>query len=459
MLSRRRFLTSASAAAPAFALRAQERPASAPQHCEEAPLPAPLLALRNRTGDIHPITTEEREARIDLARDLMKQHNLDAMVITGGASLEYYCGTRWGNSERLFAWVLPQAAAPFVICPQLERDHLAEALQRFPERETTLTYLWQDNEDPYIIFRRVLADGGLSTATLGFEEHMPYAFTHALADACPTVKWVPAMPVIAGQRSIKTDSELALMRLANQITLEVYRAVYLACGPGDPVSKFNSLVNRGYARCGVRGEVMCNTGPASASPHGSGRPQVIREHDIVLIDDGCQVDGYWSDISRTFVYGTPTDLQRKVFDTVHSAQSAALAAARPGATMKSVDDAARGIILQAGYGPEYAYFTHRLGHGIGLDMHEWPYLTGSNPQKLLPGMCFSDEPGIYIPGKFGVRLEDDMHITADGAQLFTPQSPSLTEPFSVAAISAPNDGGPARNGGTPELPPASAPKP
>jgi Xaa-Pro dipeptidase len=195
---------------------------------------------------------------------------------------------------------------------------------------------------------------------------------------------------------------------------------------------FTALVDAGYARCGVRGEASCQVAAFSAQPHGSPTPQIIGENQIVLIDDGCYVQGYQSDISRSFVYGKATDRQKVVFDAVHRAQSAALAAARPGVEMQAVDAAARDAITAAGFGPGYKHFTHRVGHGIGMDMHEWYYLVRGNARKLEPNMTFSDEPGIYLaddPEPFGIRLEDDMHITEGGAKLFTPQSPGLEHPF------------------------------
>ena len=200
--------------------------------------------------------------------------------------------------------------------------------------------------------------------------------------------------------------------------------------------QFTQMIDAAYTRCGVVGEASCQVGEYSALPHGSLQPQVIREGEIILIDDGCFVEGYQSDISRTFVLGDAAspklDKQRKVFDIVHQAQAAALAAARPGVECQAIDAAARAVITGAGYGPDYKHFTHRLGHGIGMDMHEWPYLVRGNATPLVSGMCFSDEPGIYIAGEFGVRLEDDWHLTEDGGRMFTPQSPSLENPFAKA---------------------------
>jgi Xaa-Pro dipeptidase len=443
MISRRRFLLTAAATAPTLALHAQkkrdEKPAAPPPSAAPAPagddtLPAPIAGLTNRTKDIVPITVEERNNRLDLARELMKQYGMDAVLITTGASLRYFSSAQWGQSERLFAYVIPQSAAPFVVCPYLERDHLNEIMPSFPERETTLTYLWYENEDPYDILRRGLAESSITTGTLGLEEHTQYAFANGIARGCPALKIVSATPVTAGCRSLKSPAELALLKLANQITFDVYKAVYLSCAPGDTNHKFVDLINRAYARCGVRGEASLNVGIYSAIPHGSAKPQIIHEREMVLIDDGCTVDGYTSDISRSFVYGTPTDEQRAVFEIVHNAQDAALAAAGPGVPMQIVDAAARQVIVKAGYGPGYDYFTHRVGHGIGLDMHEWPYLVQGNTQKMVAGMVFSNEPGIYIPQKFGIRLEDDMFITDHGAEMFTMQSPSLMDPFAIPAV-------------------------
>ena len=439
MLSRRRFLlTAAAASAAAPSLRAQHNPAPKPATaaaaaCDDSPLPAPIYALTDRTRDVTPISANERNARLDRARELMKEYGIDAILLTTGASLFYFTGAHWRESERLFAYIIPQAAAPFIVCPALERDHLSDLLLHFPERETTLTYLWQENENPYTILKRGLGEENLASGTLGIEEHTPFAFSYAIAKACPTVKIVPATPVTAGCRSIKSPAEIALLRLANQITYDVYQAVYRSCGPGDTNHKVADLVGKAYARCGVHGEVSCNVGPNTAVPHGTSNPQTIHEHEIVMLDDGCTVEGYTSDITRSFVYGTATDQQRKVFDVVRNAQSAALAAARPGIEMQAVDAAARKVIVEAGYGPGYDFFYHRVGHGIGLDMHEWPYLVGGNTEKLLPAMVFSDEPGIYLQGKFGIRLEDDMLITDQGAELFTPQSTSLDNPFSLPA--------------------------
>jgi Xaa-Pro dipeptidase len=240
---------------------------------------------------------------------------------------------------------------------------------------------------------------------------------------------VSATPVTAGCRMIKSKHELQLMKLANEVTLAAYEAAYRSTKEGMTQNDFGAMVQAAHSKQGFQGGASIQVGENSALPHGSAKPQVIREGTILLMDGGCVVEGYESDISRTVVLGKPTDKMKQVFDIVHKAQSAALDAAKPGVECQAVDAAARKVITDAGYGPDYKHFTHRVGHGIGMDGHEWPYLVRGNNLLLAPNMTFSDEPGIYIRGEFGVRLEDDMHITENGAELFTPQSPDLERPF------------------------------
>jgi Xaa-Pro dipeptidase len=311
---------------------------------------------------------------------------------------------------------------------------MREMLQSSPNGAATKIYTWNEDEDPYALLAKSLKAATSSALPLGIDERVQYVFAERIAQAVAPRQTTSAIPVVAGCRSIKSAAELALMQLANEITLSVYKAVYESCGPGMTNRQFAALVDAAYRRCGVSGAASCQVAAFSAQPHGSPTPQTIREGEMVLIDGDCSVLGYQSDISRSFVYGKPTDRQLRVFDVVHAAQSAALAAARPGVELQSVDAAARKVITDAGFGPDYKHFTHRVGHGIGMDGHEWPYLVRGNTQKMVTNMTFSDEPGIYLaddPAPFGVRLEDDMYITENGAKLFTPQSVSLETPFVV----------------------------
>jgi Xaa-Pro dipeptidase len=401
-----------------------------PEHA--APLPPAIAALKNRKSEAKPITLAERRDRWERARQLMDQNHLEAICLIGGTSLVYFTGVRWWNSERLFTFVLPKKGHPFYVSPAFERDRAQEQIADAPEGADSRILTWQEDENPYALVAKGLKDVGVSTGRVGIEERVTFVFSDGIAKSNPALEIASATPVTAGCRMIKSPAELALMSLANQVTWSAYEAVWNSLHPGMTRGQFSQLINAAYGRLGFPGEASVQTGEYSALPHGSLKPQVIREGTIVLIDDGCTVEDYQSDISRTFVLGKPTDKMRTVFDIVHKAQAAALRAARPGVPCGQVDAAARKVIGDGGYGAQYEHFTHRVGHGIGMDGHEWPYLVKGNMLPLEANMTFSDEPGIYITGEFGVRLEDDMHITEDGAALFTPQSPSLEAPFATS---------------------------
>ncbi len=398
-----------------------------------------IAALKNRRAEAKPIPNDERLARVERAQQLMRENHLGAIVLGGGTSLFYFSGVRWGVSERLLVMVVPAKGEPFFITPAFEKDRALELINEGPFGQSAHIFTWEEDVSPYTVVAMAMKERGLATAHVGIEERNPFVFASGIGQALPGATIASATAVTAGCRMIKSANEIALMRLANSVTLQAYEAAWKSLKDGMTQQDFFELIAAAYGKLGFRGEASVFVGEGSALPHGSRKPQVIRENTIVLIDDGCTVEGYQSDISRTFVLGKPTDKMKRIFDIVHQAQSAALAAARPGVPCESVDAAARKVITDAGYGPGYKYFTHRVGHGIGLDGHEWPYLTAVNTLQegghgiaLAANMTFSDEPGIYIPGEFGVRLEDDMHILENGAELFTPQSPSLEDPFGKA---------------------------
>ena len=376
-----------------------------------------------------PIGADERRRRIEAARRLLAEHKLDALLLTGGTSLTYFAGVRWGLSERLFAFILPVKGEPLWVCPAFEEDRAREQLAGAPFGGSPDIRTWQEHEDPFALVAQGLRDRGIAAGQLGIEETVRFVFSDGVAAAAPALRCVSGTPVTAGCRARKDAHELALMRHASRVTLRAYEAAHRALREGMTHAEFGALIAAAHDRLGYAGSAMVLFGEYSALPHGSTRGQVAREGTIVLIDGGCAVEGYQSDISRTFVLGRPTELMKRVFDIELRAQTAALRAARPGVACEAVDAAARSVIDDAGYGSEYRYFTHRVGHGIGMDGHEWPYLVKGNRLALQPGMTFSDEPGIYLRGQFGVRLEDDMVITEDGAELFTPQSRSLEDPF------------------------------
>jgi Xaa-Pro dipeptidase len=435
MPSRRSFLLAASAAAvaPSLNLHAQRPSSAAPT---DRKLPSAIAALTSRKSEAVPITLEEREHRIERARELLAKEKISALVICTGTSLNYFTGLRWGQSERFFAWVLPAKGTPFVVCPVFEEGRVRERMEAkpatLPQASVTRVYTWNEDESPYSLLAKALKDAGITTGHIGVEERTQFAFADGIAHASPTLTAVSGTPITAGCRAVKSPAELALMRLANDNTLKVYEAAWKSLEPGMTNEQVSQLISAAYLRTGFPGFASCEVGEYSALPHGSLKPQVIKEGEILLLDDGCTVEGYQSDISRSFVLGKATDKQKQVFDIVHKAQSAALAAGKAGAPCHAVDDAARKVVTDAGYGPDYKHFTHRLGHGIGMDGHEWPYLVRGNNTILESGMTFSDEPGIYIVGEFGIRLEDDWVVTPNGGDMFTPQSPSLEQPFAKA---------------------------
>jgi Xaa-Pro dipeptidase len=391
-------------------------------------MPPSIARLTSWADRAQTITTAERAGRVEKAKRLMREQGLDALALTGGTSMVYFTGIEWGGGERLFTAVIPVRGDAFVVCPAFEEDRAREQLALGPLGGAGV-YTWEEHESPYERVAQGLRDRGITTGRIGAEETMQFRFSNGIALAAPALAVTDATPINAGCRGVKDEHEIALMKLGNEITLTAYKAAYLAMDEGMTQRDFGGLVSMAHQRLGYSGSASVQTGEWSALPHGSITPQVIREGTILLIDGGCGVEGYRSDISRTFVLGRATDKMKRVYEIEYRAQTAAFEAAAPGVPAENVDAAARKVIEDAGYGPGYKYFSHRVGHGIGMDGHEWPYLVKGNTQPLEVGNTFSDEPGIYIPGEFGVRLEDDMVITRDGAELFTPQSPSLEEPF------------------------------
>lgn len=392
-------------------------------------IPPAITSLKSRKSEARPITPEERRMRVARAQELMAQNKIQSICLAGGTSLDYFSGVRWGSSERLFIMVIPMRGEPFFVAPSFEEDRAREQISLGNSGAHAQVFTWHEDESPYQLTAASLKERGLITGKLGIEENVKFVFADGIGKAAPTATITSATPVTSGCRMIKSAHEMDLLRLASQVTLAAYQAAWKSLKEGMTQRDFGDLVAAAHAQQGFQGYASVQVGEYSALPHGSVQPQMIREGMILLIDGGCRVEGYESDLSRTFVLGKPADKMKKVFDIVHRAQSAALAQARPGVACGSVDAEARKMIVDAGYGPGYKYFTHRVGHGLGMDGHEWPYLVKDNPLPLQAGMVFSDEPGIYIPGEFGVRLEDDMHITENGAELLTPQSESIELPF------------------------------
>ena len=372
-----------------------------------------------------PISDAERLARIEKARRLMVANGIDALLLEGGTSMFYYTGVHWGNSERTFAVVIPARGELAWVTPGFE-ERRARELIKFG----TDIRAWQEDESPYRVIAGILRDRG-ATSKVGIEERLRFFIYDGARQELPATQFVSATPVTAGCRMIKSDAEIALLQRANDVTLAAIGTTLRDLKEGMTIQDVSASVSTATMRLGGNSDgALVIFGKATAFPHGSIQPQTLREGDVVLVDAGCTVDGYVSDITRTTVLGKPTQRMRDVWDIEKHAQSAALAAAQVGATCESVDAAARKVIVDAGFGPEYNVpgLPHRTGHGIGLDGHEWTNFVRGNTTRIQPGMCFSDEPTISIYGEFGIRLEDCLHVTESGPKMFTPQSPSITQP-------------------------------
>src|SRR5258708_6621615 len=391
-------------------------------------LPPAFAGLKPLGGRVHPITTDEFHGRLLHAQKLMTElePKYDALFVAPGTSLYYFTGIRWGVSERLLALVLPRKGEPIVVVPAFEEGRMREILHFAAEVRA-----WQEDESPTKIAAMALADRGIRTGRVGVEETAAFTFFDHLRRAGPGIECVSADPVTIACRGRKSAHELELMRLACEAAFDVFRGVFAWLKEGRSQEDIGKLVEAGFSKMGLHGGALVLLDASAALPHGTIKPQKLKDGDVVLIDGGCTVEGYESDVTPTGDFGKAPGKVARVYEIVRKAQDAALDAALAGRLSGTVDDAARKVITDGGYGPDYKFFTHRLGHGIGLDGHEHPYLVRGSKTVLEPSMTFSNEPGIYIPGEFGLRCEDDMVIAAEGpAQLLTPRfAVSLEKPL------------------------------
>jgi len=433
--SRRGFLQSAVAGSAAV-LTAKLDELSL-ERTEPAQLPPAFSSLKPLGDRVRPITPAEFQGRLEHARQVMDgaqpqggasspPSKYDALFFAPGTSLYYFTGIRWGLSERLVGLVVPRTGKPVLVVPAFEEGRLREKL-RFPIE----IRVWQEDQSPTELAAAALAEQGIRSGRIGVEETTGFTFYDHFRHAAPGFEYVSADPVTIACRAHKSAHELELMRLACEATFDVFRAVFASLKEGMSQEDIGHLVEAGFSKMNLHGGALVLLGASAALPHGTLKPQKLKEGDVVLIDGGCAVDDYQSDVTRTSVFGKPSDKVQRAYELVRKAQDAALDAARAGRLSGTVDDAARAVITTGGYGPDYKFFTHRLGHGIGLDGHEHPYLVRGSKTVLEPGMTFSNEPGIYLPGEFGVRCEDDMVITVEGpAELLTPSfAVSLEKPF------------------------------
>jgi Xaa-Pro dipeptidase len=384
-------------------------------------------ALASLTGAVTPIGKVERTDRLARAQQAMQAAGIDALLIEPGASLIYYTGVRWHRSERLTAAIIPASGAPLIVCPFFEKPSVDESLAIPAE-----VRVWQEHESPYVPIADYLTAKGLAKGRIGIEETVRYFAVDGLKAALPAATLVKD-PVTRAIRMRKTTAEIALMQKAADVTMAAYRWTYPQVKAGMTPADIAALMSAATKQLG--GQVEFNLillGEAAAYPHGSGKPQAVRAGEVVLMDCGCTVEDYQSDISRTWVHGAaPTAQQRKVWNEVSQGQKIAFAAAKLGVPAGSVDDAVRGYYQSLGYGPGYALpgLSHRTGHGIGMEGHEPVNLVHGETTKLDVGMCFSNEPGLYLPGVMGVRMEDCFHMTVQGPKWFSKPPASIEQPI------------------------------
>lgn len=388
---------------------------------------APTAPHVNLAVNSKPIGREERAARLAKVQRLMQEAGIGALLVEPGSSLVYFTGIQWWRSERLTAALIPAEGEVMVVTPFFEAPSIRESLAIPADVRT-----WNEHENPLAVVAGWLREKTLANKMVAMEETVRHFITDGLQIALPGVRIVNGAGVVRACRMHKTAAEIALMKAAADITAAAFRAAGAQVQKGMTPGDVNALIIAETAKRGGKGgDALVLLGEASAYPHGSGKPQEVREGEVILIDGGCSVHGYVSDISRTFVFGEPTQRQRDVWAQMRQGQQIAFEAAQIGRTCGSVDDAVRGWYEKIGYGPGYALpgLSHRTGHGIGMDGHEPVNLVHGEATPLAEGMCFSNEPGLYIPGGFGIRLEDCFHMTAKGPEWFTIPPSSIDKPF------------------------------
>ena len=413
-LHRRRFLQSAGGIAAMAMIGSSRIARAAAEELKPAHLPPP-------------ISPAERLARVRRAQERMRAEEIGTVLVESGPSLDYFTGIQWWRSERLTAALIPAEGEPIIITPFFEKPSIEEMLAIPAEIRT-----WDEDDDPLRLAAGFIAERNLGALPVGMEETNRYWIVDRLKGAMPAASIVSANPVVRALRMIKTPAELALMQAAADITAAALKYAGQRTREGMSPAEIDAMIAAAHKAQGGEydgGLVLLNE--ASAYPHGSHQKQVVTKGGVVLLDVGCSVHGYASDISRTFVFGTPSAEQRKVWAQMRRGQDIAMAAAKIGAPAGSVDDAVRKAYESWGYGPGYKLpgTSHRTGHGIGMEGHEPVNLVHGEKTPLAPGMCFSNEPGIYLPGKFGIRLEDCFHMTAAGPKYFSVPPPSIDEPF------------------------------
>ncbi|PHX74533.1 MAG: metallopeptidase, M24 family protein [Chitinophagaceae bacterium] len=425
--NRRKFLGVAAMGAGALSVSSRlfANPAVSNQHSD---IPSAIERLKPMVDGVIPISVEERKQRIAKAQELMSKEKIDGIFIEGTTSSFYFTGMQWGQSERTFGLVIPAKGSIAYVCPKFEEDRARELINPVFGDEVRC---WEEHESPYALIVGIIKDRGVKYNRIGMEERVRFFIADGVRKIASGFEVVDATPVTAGCRMYKSAAEIALMQKASDVTIAAYQAAFQTIRDGMSQSELAGNISMAFEKLGYSGGAMVIVGKYSALPHGSIVPQTIHEGDVILVDGGTSCEGYASDISRTIVLGKPTQRQRDVWNIEKTAQDAAFAAIKIGATCESVDHAARSVIESAGFGKQYKLpgLPHRTGHGIGLEGHEWTNFVKGNMTKIAPGLCFSNEPTISIPGEFGIRLEDCLYIANDGPHFFSKQSISIEQQF------------------------------
>ena len=392
-----------------------------------------LEKLVNMTSTVQAITADEFKQRIAKAQTIMVENNIAATYVNAGTNLFYFTGTRWYASERMVGAIIPQQGDIKYITPFFEVNTLNQYMSVKGEIKG-----WQEHESPYLLFRQTLSDMGINAGRIAIDESTAFFIADGIKTAAPDLTLIDAKCVTAGCRAAKSDTEIALLQQAKNMTLEVHKAAARILRVGITTQEVTDFIDQAHRKVGATaGSYFCIVlfGEDSSYPHGVKSPKRLEKNDMVLIDTGCQVEGYNSDITSTYVFGEPSQRQREMWMVEKLAQKAAFDAANIGVPCGDVDVAARNYIASQNMGPDYETpgCPHRTGHGIGLDIHEWPYLIRSDRTPLAKGMCFSNEPMLVLPNEFGVRLEDHFYMTETGAKWFTEPSYSIDDPFGYQA--------------------------
>ncbi len=389
----------------------------------------PLLnGLKKLTEDVAPISLQERLNRIEKAQRLMTENNINALLLDSGTSLEYFTGITWWPSERTMVAIIPARGDVKYVAPAFEGDRFRELIKIGTDVRT-----WEEDESPYKVIAGTLKDYGISNGNIGVEERLRFFVLDGVRKEAGSMSFVSGDPVTMPCRLIKSPAEIALLQKANEITLAAIKIGVGSLKEGMSNAELGAIIGAAQQKLGGSSDgALVNIGVSSALPHGSIKPQHLKKGDVVLMDCGCKVHGYTSDITRTIVFGgQPSKRQTEIWNLEKKAQAAGFANAKIGQPCENVDFAARQVLIDAGFGPGYKLpgCPHRTGHGIGMDGHEWGNMVKGNMLPIQVGMCFSVEPTIAIPGEFGIRLEDCAYITAGGPRWFSQPSPAIDQPF------------------------------